>query len=244
MKPIIPRCPNENAPLLFADDREAKTRFIVKARCKLWSCEYCREVNAHQHYIRILNGSNKLIDQGQPLTFVTLTCHENAKTPEQSQRNWTNGWKKLQTRYRRANKDKGHTENQFVYVPECHRNGRIHIHGIFTGLLSTRWWKDNARQCGMGHQAKAVKIKSGIQATNYCTKYLTKQFLEQELPSKMRRVNYSRGFPAKPTFTGNLTFSVVSKGITIEALLESTWFIANYDAYLNGELVRELDDLL
>jgi len=235
-------CPNLGSPYLYADDGDTKTRLIIKARCKLWTCPYCSQVNKHQHYIRILNGSNRLLDKGHQLNFVTLTSHETARGFDASYSVFKSAWKKLSQRARRKNKKTTGLPFEFVYIPEIHKDNTLHWHGVFTGDFSKRWWKDNSRQSGMGYMAECEPLENAIQATNYCLKYITKH-LGQEISRKgFRRINYSRGFPPKPVPETLLQWQIAEPDESLVSIIETAWRVKNHKVILNGNEVTEIID--
>lgn len=232
-------CPSEGAPILFADDKDSKSRYIIKARCKKWDCPYCGKVNAHQHWIRILNGCNQLLHQGQELSFITFTSHEKLKTTESCLFVHRQGWQKLKERFRRKIKSASGNPLSYVVIPEFHKDRRLHWHGIINGNISSRWLKDNARQCGYGYQCKSSKMDNAIQATNYSTKYLIKSIGLQDYPRNMRRIAYSKSFPSKPLPDSEYTWSVLDAKTSILSLIESGWR-QDLSTYLNWQEIVEI----
>lgn len=235
-------CPAQGTPFLKLDNSSDRTRYIVKARCKQWTCPYCAKVNKHQHYIRILNGCNYLFNQGYDLNFVTITSHKNVRGLLPSYRVFQKAWKTLSQRARRQVEATTGLPLAYVYIPETHRDGTLHWHGVFTGGLSTRWWKDNCAETGMGHQAKSVKLDTGIQATNYCLKYVTKHIGQEIDIKRFRRINYSQNFPDKPVADGTAKWQVVEAKTSIVALIHEAWYRLDYDAKLHGQMVDEIID--
>ena len=230
----LTHCPTQGTPYLFTDSETEKTRRIIKTRCKLWTCPYCAEINALQNYIRILNGVNRLQEKGETINFVTLTSHEKVRTFEAGYRVWQKAWRKLQERMRRACKDSG-VDVQFVYIFEHHKKGGLHIHMLVTGGLETRWWKDNARQCGLGYQAKSEYVNNAGLATSYVVKYLAKNIgLAISIP-RFRRINFSRGFPPMQKFDSPDSWTVIPKNESIKNVIEYAWFVKNYDVIMHGE---------
>lgn len=239
MKPSLKECPNQSTPYLYADSVGESKRFIIKARCKLWNCPYCGAVNAHQHKIRILNGINELRNQGHQFSFVTVTSHERQKTTDGCLSVWRNAWKRLRERLRRIHKNNKWNEMVFAITTEFHKNGRLHWHILINNTLSTRWWKDNSRACGLGYQCKSAILDSAIQGANYVTKYLTKSMAEANFPKKMRRIVYSQTFPDKPIIAEKLNWQILPPKESILDCIRSAWSI-NLDAYLNWNEISEI----
>ena len=236
----LKRCPATGTPFLYRDDKKHRKREIIQARCKLWSCPYCSEVNRHQHYIRILNGCNVLLDREQQLNFTTVTSHERLKSFEACRKVWSSAWGKLRARARRRCDAVSKYDFNFVWVPEMHKDGRLHFHFINTGKFSTRWWKDNSRSCGLGYQCKTEKLDNASQAVNYAIKYVGKSLGTQEYPKKMRRLSYSQGFPAKPTTNVSSGWQVAETKTSLVSLIWQAWLVHNYDTFLDGEKILEI----
>lgn len=235
-------CPALGTPYLKLDSTKDRTRYVFKARCKLWTCTYCAKVNQHQHYIRILNGCNELLNSGRSLSFVTLTSHRKVRGTENSYRLFQSAWKKLSQRARRKALSDKSVSLEYVLIPECHADGTLHWHGVFSPHFSTRWWKDNSAECGMGYQAKSVKLDTGIQATNYCLKYVTKHVGQKIDIKRFRRVMYSQKFPAKPVHSTDDKWQVVEAKTSIVELVHEAWHKLDYDAVVHGEKVLEIVD--
>jgi len=236
----LTHCPTLGTPYLYSDNEETKTRRIIKTRCKKWTCPYCAEINAIGAYIRILNGLNELQKQGNSINFVTLTSHEKIRDFEQGYRIWQSAWRKLQERARRWLKN--HNLNcEFVYLFEAQKSGAFHVHMLITGQLHTRWWKDNARACGLGYQAKSENVDNAGLAASYVVKYIAKNIgLEISIP-RLRRINFSRKFPPTKAFASPDRWQIIDKKTAIETVIEQAWRLKNFDVLLNGEIVKELD---
>jgi len=176
----------------------AKEAIVIRTRCKQWDCPYCAEQNARQWRAIIIDAINKI---GGEWYMMTLTAHKNATKRATSLKNIQSGWGKLSDRIRRIADKKA----AYVRVYETHKNGRVHFHALtnWTPLdykppkiksdPGSRWLKDNAVQCGMGHQVKIELIHghAGLAAA-YVTKYLTKSLAK--LPPGVRRVQTSQDF--------------------------------------------------
>jgi hypothetical protein len=133
------------------------------------------------------------LQAGRKVSFITITPHERL-SPAASRLVLPHAWKLLQARMYRAS-----LEVEYLLVPEPHKSGKLHLHGMFIDApLKRKWWKDNARACGFGYQAdlKEVERVGGVAA--YIGKYLGKTLQNSNLPKRFHRVRASRGFPALP----------------------------------------------
>jgi len=237
----LTHCPTLGTPYLYSDDSENKVRRIIKTRCKLWTCPYCAEINALSHYIRILNGINTLQETGETINFVTITSHEKIRDFKTGYRVWQSAWRKLQERARRKVSNSG-AGLEFVYLFEDQKEGGLHVHGLFTGGLQTRWWKDNARECGLGYQAKSENVNNAGLASSYVVKYVAKNIGLAIDIKRFRRINYSRGFPPVPKIEASSAWTIVAKNEAINTLIEDAWVNLNYDVELNNRKIVELYD--
>lgn len=218
-------------------------RAIVKTRCKLWTCPYCAQINKSNHYNRMATGIDKLIKQGRILQFVTLTMHENWRGKNGSTKNWRANKGKLLDRVRRKEKKVSSLSSEYVYIPEYHKDGSLHVHGIFTGDYGTRWWKDNSRQCGMGYMAQSEGLNSALQGINYCLKYISKQ-VGCEIPIKnFRRINYSSGFPDIAKGSSDGSWRMLGRDESINSAIVGG-IVKGLEVRFDGTAFKSFDDLL
>jgi len=185
-------CTGKNRPFMIARNKNHMTAIFFQPRCKLWSCPACAEINAALWAITAYNGVKCLADAGLSLMFTTVTNHEKL-SPEYAYKLWPQQWKKLRQRAVRA---AGRFE--YLLIPERHASTKMHVHLLNTGDLTERWWKDNARQCGLGHQDKSIKIDNPRYGAYYTTKYLAKQLTDVQWPRGHRHVRTSQHWP-RPT---------------------------------------------
>lgn len=190
-------CINPNVPYLTGIDEQSKTAHLIRGACKQWSCPTCGARNGKQWLARIINHMN--LNKRRNWYFVTLTAHENWRGKDASRVNVQRGWKKLYNRMRRAYGVSG-----YVKVWEPHKDGSWHLHILIDRKIGKRWWKDNARACGMGYQVESVQPKNPGQAAGYCAKYLIKSFELAHLYDKgMRRIEVSRDWTKLPELADN-----------------------------------------
>lgn len=173
---------------------------IVRSRCKQWSCAYCAEVNAKQWRAIIFDAVTKI---GGDWFMMTITAHRNARTRKNSLKNLQNGLNRLMKRIQRQLPDG--FKLHYVRVYEPHKNGRVHAHFLINWRPKdyktprkksdpgSRWLKDAAPACGLGHQVKIELLNGGAGlAAMYVTKYMTKSL--EMLGDGVRRVQTTQGF--------------------------------------------------
>lgn len=239
----LTQCPNTGSPYLVGDSKLLNKRTIVKARCKQWDCPYCSIINKNVHMNRIATGIDKLIRKNTPLQFVTITCHEKWRGYENSIRNWRRNKGKLLARYRRYTKKQGDGTGNYVYIPECHKDGTIHIHGVFVGSASDRWWKNNTRESGLGYMAESSELESALQAINYMLKYITKEIGKQSVTSGFRRINYSQGFPPVPRLPSVYDWRLLASTESIETAIISGLVRDGYEVTFDKIVFTTTDDI-
>lgn len=186
------RCETRNRPILKATQRTGNHVVFFRPRCKSWGCPYCAEINAGLWRARAMFGHGELVKQGKEIYFLTLTSHEKLN-PHSTLLVWPSAWKKLHARAKYAE-----GKQEYLMVPEKHKDGRLHMHALCTWSLPERWWKDNARECGLGYMADHEKVRHPTGAGNYVTKYLSKSLTEINWPTRFRRIRASRGWPKLP----------------------------------------------
>lgn len=184
-------CPHPKAPILVAKDNSSRTAAFMRAGCKLWACPTCGARNGRKWLARMLYATNSI---GGTWSFVTLTAHRKWRGAS-SLKNIKANWNKL--RKRAARKVDG--DFYYLWVYERHKDKSWHVHMLTNTTMKSKWWKDNAAECGLGYQCKSVKLDNYGQAAGYIAKYLLKQmFLLDPYPKNMRRITVSRNFPQLP----------------------------------------------
>lgn len=216
-------CKTLGWPLIAGKNESAKRVILFVPTCKMWSCPACAQTNSRLWKARTFHAISTLVDDYSKLYFLTLTSHESL-TAEQSLWVWPKAWKKLSMRARRA-KPKG----LYCMIPERHTDGRLHTHSIDTFGLTTRWWKDNGRSCGLGYIDEEDEIKSAEGAAHYVGKYLVKQLLT-DWPKGFRRVRTSRDWPKLPPYPTNpdWKFELAPK-FTSKARITDYFGVLGYD---------------
>lgn len=190
-------CSNFRALLVADKDRDL---LVARARCKMWSCPYCADVNRKQWRMRIYKAQDTL---GEEWAFVTLTAHSKAHADGDTLNNLQNGWKRLSARMRRR-------WGTFAYVRvyERHESGEWHWHMLVNfhfDDIRIRKHKNGketpysptlekmARECSLGWYTHAENMRTVKGAAKYVTKYMSKSL--EELPKGIRRIQTSQNFP-------------------------------------------------
>lgn len=199
-------CNARMRPWLRARNEANRLVILFQPRCKLWTCPACGELNKRLWGMKTEHGARQLVATGREIQFLTLTSHEKL-TPAQTMSVWGDAWKKLRTRAVRAVGRK----MEYLMIPEQHKSGRLHMHAVETANLTTRWWKDNARECGLGYMAEEEEVEGIGGAVFYVTKYVTKTMEDTLWPTRWRRVRASQGWPKMPEMEQpeDWTFDVV-----------------------------------
>lgn len=231
----LKQCPRQGTPYLVGDSVKQSKRKIFKARCKQWDCPYCAEINANTHYNRIASAIYFYMKEKQEFQFVTITCHEKWRGTDASVKNWRKNKDKLLARVRRRYKKDSDSPCNYVYIPECHKDKTIHIHGLFSGDFGTRWWKDNARQCGLGYMAESSKLVGVLQAVNYINKYITKEIGKAQTVKGFRRIAYSQGFRALPRHESDYDWRMLQRDESIETVIIEGLVRLNFDVEFDNK---------
>jgi len=185
---------------------------LVKVRCGLWSCEYCRVKNAQRWAMRV-----KYHLENTPNTayFWTLTLPSKYKSPDSAYRDLPRLWdsfRKIIQRYY-----DGSTWNYCAFVEAHPKRGRIpHFH-VISMLPAPSFWryrtsrttgetwrfrtrlKDFAIQAGFGYICDDKPV-STRRAGNYVAKYASKG--DDKMPKKFRRCRVSRQWKKLPKYDG------------------------------------------
>jgi len=182
-------CTTPNRPYILGVRDDLKRAVLFQPRCKQWSCPYCSGVNQARWAARAYMGTATFQDRGIAVCFLTLTSHESLN-PIQTRWVFPRAWKKLSQRARRAAEG-----FEYLMVPEQHEDGRLHIHAVETSDLGEGWWKDNARQSGLGYMDEETHIRKPQGAAAYVAKYLSKSLEVLDWPGNFHRVRTSRRWP-------------------------------------------------
>ena len=211
-------CSTPNRPWMVASNPITQASIVFRPTCKTWACPSCADVNRRRWIATALHGVESLKSSGHNVDFLTLTSHERLRGTA-SFRVWPLAWKKLQARYYYALPDGD--PGAYLAVPERHKDGSLHTHATITGGLDERWWKDNARECGMGYMADVQEVND-LGVAGYVSKYLGKT-MGEAWPKYKRRVNTSRSWPTLPDLEQQpgWMFRVVSRNREIWQVCEN-----------------------
>lgn len=193
-------CPNEKSPILLGTNERLRNALFLRAACGLWSCPVCSARNARKWIARLLEGMNS---PGVPKMwyFVTITAHENWRGDVASLKNIRANWQKLRKRMARSLDGK---PMYYAMVYEPHADGSFHLHVLTNAPLDERWYKDNARESGMGYQADCSPMKNPGKVAGYVAKYMLKSAENADRYTKgMRRINVSQNWPKLPPLPDN-----------------------------------------
>jgi len=210
-------CSAANRPLIKAVNHASKQVILFHPRCKSWRCPACAAKNAQKAVLRAVHGSEVLIAQGLKIDFVTVTSHEKLDAAA-SLAVLPLAWNKLNIRIKRA----AQTALYFA-IPEQHQDGRWHLHAMTTATLPKKWWKDNARGCGLGYQSDVQEVKSLGGVAYYVAKYVGKTLQNSNLPTNFKRLRHSQQWPNLPVMpeTPDWNFFAVQKDIPVQHEVES-----------------------
>lgn len=181
-------CSAEGVPFFYRSDVETQVAEFAKGTCKMWACEPCGARNAKRWIARIIKGCNT---HANDWYFCTMTADENWRGADNSLRNLRRNWAKLRKRLARLAKksDRGF---YYVRVWEAHKDGSFHMHLITNFPVTTKWLKDNAKTCGLGHQARSEKTANPGQVAGYISKYMVKSLPNaSHYPKGARRIEVS-----------------------------------------------------
>jgi len=178
--------------MLICESNSARKIVFFRPSCKLWTCPVCGKANARRWARRADLGTRVFVAEGRPIRFITVTSHEKLP-PEATIRVLPHAWSLLRERIRWEFPD-----YEYLIVPERHKDGRLHLHGIVAAEMSKKWLKDAARASGMGFQDDAREVVEAGGVAAYVTKYLTKSLEISTWAKGFHRVRTSAGFPDFP----------------------------------------------
>ena len=200
-------CSNLRRPYLVGIDHETGTLKLYRPDCGLWSCPQCAQRNRLHWMHRIAEGVDVYMRAGERWSFATLTANRKRSGFDKTLSDWRHHWPVL---YRRIKRYVAPSELHFVMMPERHKNGRVHMHvlwsAVFPGVKAyrkktgetyfrSRWLTDNCNGVGLGWIHDNRKIDNSMAAVSYVTKYLVKSTVTEDWPDNLRRVRTSHHWP-------------------------------------------------
>ncbi len=197
-------CSNPRKVVIVRRNEQTRQAEVFMPACKTWACAECADRNKHMWKHRVMHGVDHYQKQGKEFSFVTITLGKFYESREASILGWRKVWPRVYDRHGRAC-----GKQPYCIIPECHRNGRVHLHLIIAGSVNERWWKDNVWGCGGGFIASSDALSNVGGAASYVTKYITKSIGLKAWPHKFKRIRLSHHWPSKPGKTDD-TESVYS----------------------------------
>lgn len=184
-------CNSERRPVMKAFCMERKKIFIYLVRCKSWYCGSCGHRNKLEWIAKIAEGIDHYIQNGiEDWMFCTVTSHPKLNTRSQCLYVEPKAWDKLRNRIKYY-----HGKVRYVYMPELHKNGRVHWHFLMSGGIPVSWWKKHAPSCGFGYMFDSQEILDGRNSVLYVTKELGKSLDIVKWPRKLRRIRTNQKWP-------------------------------------------------
>lgn len=191
---MLDKCETPNRPYVIGYNQETKKAVLFQPDCGMWTCPHCAEKRKVHWQIVALNGTNRLLENGLPMQFVTLTSRGGkGRTKERALMHFKENWPKLRKAAKYA-----FPQFEYILIPEQHANGILHCHLICSSDLATRFWKDEGYKRGFGYQNKAKPLDSAGYVPAYVSKYIGKDFCHVVWPPNFRRVRSSKGWPPLP----------------------------------------------
>ena len=178
--------------LIVGFDYVARRALVTRADCDSWSCPECAKRMREYWILRAEIGVRQFITQEIRVDFVTITSHEKLKTFAATEAVWRGAWDRLYKAIKRRAE-----VFEYIIIPERHKDGRMHVHALWTANVGKRWLKDNARKRGLGFMADVTPIETAHSAVKYVTKYVGKD-LGADAPPHFRRVRVSRNWAEVP----------------------------------------------
>lgn len=170
------------------------TVLMKRLRCGSWQCPYCAKENRRLWADHL---KRRLPQVSPTWWFITLTAHQNKRTPENSLDNIRSNIDRLFKRLRRI-----YAKIDYVRVYEVHKQGAFHAHLVVSGLservqaftsrtgaigfratVSDRgngnwsiktWLSRTCHDLQMGYKVDVQKVAELSQVVRYVVKYLTK----------------------------------------------------------------------
>jgi len=168
-------------------------RIVLRLRCKMWTCEYCAEINRKMWRAKLIHHIHET--QGD-WCWWTLTAHRYARGEQRSLANLRKAWDTLIKRMKRE-----YGAFSYARIYEQHEDKSYHIHAVSsfafddiawrtdkkTGKKTSysRWLKKTAWELGLGMYTHAANIETGTFHSGYVASYITKYIVKLSEETKM-----------------------------------------------------------
>ncbi len=185
------QCNADVLPVMKAFDFETKILYLYMVRCKSWYCPNCGTVNKLQWIAKIAQGIDEYY--ANDITnwmFCTLTSSPKNRNRDQCLWVEPKAWKKLWSRIHYH-----HGKVRYAYIPELHRNGRVHWHFLMSGGIPQWWWKRHATKSGFGYMVDSQPVRDGYHSVLYVSKELSKSLALTRWPRNLRRIRTNQKWP-------------------------------------------------
>lgn len=219
---------------VFQENGTVRRYKAFPLRCKSWDCEYCRRVKAKEYKKRIA----ALFD-GRKLFFYTLTYFHNC-SEESAWMTYNAAWNRLRTNLR-----KQYGRFSYVRVLESHSKSNYpHLHIIADKHFPAWKFGQSVIAAGFGYQIAAKEI-TGAGAATYITKYLTKEWTNED-SWNLRKKAHARIISFSSDLCGDRgrkgVWSILGRQLCLEQCVEHirTDFIwrSGYDATVTFEAIN------
>ena len=184
-------CDAKSRPVMKAWSIGERCLYLYMVKCKSWYCPHCGHINKLQWVAKIAQGIDHYYrNKVENWMFCTVTSHP--KLVNRHQCLWVEpkAWKKLWSRIHYH-----HGKVRYVYIPELHKNGRVHWHFLMSGGIPQWWWKKHATKCGFGYMTDSEPVRDGHNSVLYVTKELSKSLALSKWPRNLRRIRTNQHWP-------------------------------------------------
>lgn len=186
-------CSNPRKVAIVRRNEGTKQAVVFLPPCKTWACPECAARNSDRWKHRVMYGVSHYQKSGKEFDFVTITLGGKYRGRDDSIQGWRRVWPRVYDRHTRVA-----GKQPYVIFPECHKNGRVHLHMVIGKSVDKRWWKDNVYGCGGGFIADCQPIRRIGGVAYYVTKYIAKTIALAAWPRKFKRVRASHHWPKPP----------------------------------------------
>lgn len=184
-------CEAKNRPVMKAWSINERCLYLYMAKCKSWYCPHCGHMNKLMWIAKVSQGIDHYYRTGiTDWMFCTVTSHPKLRNRDQCLWVAPKAWKKLWSRIHYH-----HGKVRYIYIPELHKNGRVHWHFIMSGGIPVAWWKKHATRSGFGYMADSQPVRDGFNSVLYVSKELGKSLSSSKWPRSLRRIRTNQKWP-------------------------------------------------